>query len=64
MAGERGPGAAEAMGACTASTTPACSGTVVLLENTGMLGDADEQDLADCFAELGVKKLHQTADRE
>jgi len=52
------------MGACTASTTPACSGTVVLLENTGMLGDADEQDLADCFAELGVKKLHQTADRE
>jgi hypothetical protein len=29
-------------------------------ENTGMLGDADEEDLADCFAELGVKKPHQT----
>jgi hypothetical protein len=29
-------------------------------ENTGMLGDADEDDLADCFAELGVKKPHQT----
>ena len=29
-------------------------------ENTGMLGDADEEDLEDCFAELGVKKPHQT----
>jgi hypothetical protein len=38
---------AEAMAACG-------------FENTGMLGDADEDDLADCFAELGVKKPHQT----
>jgi hypothetical protein len=29
-------------------------------EDTGMLGDADEEDLAGCFAELGVKKPHQT----
>ena len=29
-------------------------------EDTGMLGDADEEDLAECFAELGVKKPHQT----
>ena len=29
-------------------------------EDTCMLGDADEEDLADCFAELGVKKPHQT----
>jgi len=29
-------------------------------EDTGMLGDADEEDLAGCFTELGVKKPHQT----
>jgi hypothetical protein len=28
-------------------------------ENTGMLGDAEEEELAECFAELGVKKPHQ-----
>ena len=31
-----------------------------VFENTGMLVGADEEDLADCFAELGVKKPHQT----
>ena len=29
-------------------------------ENTGFLKAADEEDLADCFAELGVKNPHQT----
>jgi hypothetical protein len=28
-------------------------------EDTGMLGDAEEAELAECFAELGVKKPHQ-----
>jgi hypothetical protein len=28
-------------------------------EDTGMLGDAEEEELAECFAELGVKKPHQ-----
>jgi hypothetical protein len=32
-------------------------------ENTGMLRDADELDLADCFVVLDMKKPHQTAVR-
>jgi hypothetical protein len=28
-------------------------------ENTGMLRDVEEEELAECFAELGTKKPHQ-----
>jgi hypothetical protein len=64
VAATKGPAAAVAIATWLTSLHPALAVYAEAMagygfEDTGMLGDVGEDDLTECFAELGVKKPHQ-----